>query len=120
MNYGFCNFGTINPINLSMCNVSREELLKRDITRLECNAAITEQNRALFSMLNRCNTVYCSNNDPMTIESFDKNVCEKPKPDIFEVINLLVFPEDPIRDWVKKEVNKINERFKPIETALNI
>lgn len=42
------------------------------------------------------------------------------KVDIFETLNLLIFPYDPIRDWTKKKVTEINERFKPLEKALEI
>lgn len=42
------------------------------------------------------------------------------KVDIFETLNLLIFPYDPIRDWTKKKVTEINERFKPLEKALGI
>lgn len=43
----------------------------------------------------------------------------KSKIDIFEAMNLLIFPYDPIRDYTKREVEKINERFKPIEDLID-
>lgn len=49
---------------------------------------------------------------------FAKNTIEKKKPDIFEVLDRLLFPYDPIRDWSEREVKKIDESFKPIEDLI--
>lgn len=35
---------------------------------------------------------------------------EKPKTDIFD-LDRLIFPEDPIRDWVEKRVAEINAKY---------
>lgn len=50
---------------------------------------------------------------------FARNTIEKKKPDIFEVLDRLLFPYDPIRDWSEREVKKIDERFKPIENLID-
>lgn len=44
----------------------------------------------------------------------------KNKIDIFEAMNLLIFPYDPIRDYTKREVEKINERFRKVESLLGL
>ena len=50
---------------------------------------------------------------------FARNTIEKKKPDIFEVLDRILFPYDPIRDWCEREVKKIDERFKPIENLID-
>ena len=63
------------------------------------------------------NHYYYANNLPV----YELERCPKTtKVDIFETLNLLIFPYDPIRDWTKKKVTEINERFKPLEKALGI
>lgn len=32
----------------------------------------------------------------------------------------LIFPYDPIRDYTKREVEKINERFRKVESLLGL
>ena len=51
---------------------------------------------------------------------FARNTIEKQKPDIFEVLDRLLFPCDPIRDWTNREVEKINERFRKVESLLGL
>lgn len=55
----------------------------------------------------------------LTLNSFARNTIEKKKPDIFEVLDRLLFPYDPIRDWSEREVKKIEESFKPIERLID-
>lgn len=55
----------------------------------------------------------------LTLNAFAINTIEKQKPDIFEVLDRLLFPYDPIRDWSEREVKKIDERFKPIEDLID-
>lgn len=50
---------------------------------------------------------------------FARNTIEKAKPDIFEVLDRILFPCDPIRDWSEREVKKIEESFKPIERLID-
>lgn len=50
---------------------------------------------------------------------FARNTIEKKNPDIFEVLDRLLFPYDPIRDWSEREVKKIEESFKPIEDLID-
>lgn len=50
---------------------------------------------------------------------FARNTIEKQKPDIFEVLDRLLFPCDPIRDWSEREVKKIEESFKTIEDLID-
>ena len=44
---------------------------------------------------------------------------QKKKPDIFQILDRLLFPYDPIRDWSEREVKKIDESFKPIEDLID-
>ena len=67
--------------------------------------------------IDKLNCYYYADNLPVyKLESFPKTA----KVNIFETLNLLIFPYDPIRDWTKKKVTEINERFKPLEKALGI
>lgn len=62
---------------------------------------------------------YADNVNYLTLNSFARNTIEKKKPDIFEVLDRILFPYDPIRDWCEREVKKIDERFKPIENLID-
>lgn len=69
---------------------------------------------------------YADNVNYLTLNSFTpnkyrfaRNTIEKKKPDIFEVLDRLLFPCDPIRDWSEREVKKIEESFKPIEDLID-
>lgn len=53
---------------------------------------------------NREVTFY-SDNIPFTFQHY-----EKPKTTIFD-LDRLIFPEDPIRDWVDKKVSEINAKY---------
>ena len=67
--------------------------------------------------IDKLNHYYYANNLPV----YELERCPKTtKVYIFETLNLLIFPYDPIRDWTKKKVTEINERFKPLEKALGI
>lgn len=67
--------------------------------------------------IDKLNHYYYADNLPV----YELEGCPKTtKVDIFETLNLLIFPYDPIRDWTKKKVTEINERFKPLEKALGI
>lgn len=62
---------------------------------------------------------YADNVGYITLNPFARNTIEKKKSDIFEVLDRLLFPYDPIRDWSKREIKKIEESFKPIEDLIN-
>ena len=69
---------------------------------------------------------YADNINYLTLNTFTPNECrfakntiEKKKPDVFEVLDRLLFPYDPIRDWSEREVKKIEESFKPIERLID-
>lgn len=63
---------------------------------------------------------YANDVDYLTLNTFARNTIEKKKPDIFEAMNLLIFPYDPIRDWTNREIEKINERFRKVESLLGL
>lgn len=69
---------------------------------------------------------YADNVNYLTLNSFTPNEyrtvlpeTQKKKPDIFEVLDRLLFPCNPIRDWGEREVKKIDESFKPIEHLID-
>lgn len=69
---------------------------------------------------------FADNVNHLTLNTFTPNECrfarstiEKQKPDIFEVLDRLLFPYDPIRDWSERKVKKIEESFKPIEDLID-
>lgn len=55
-------------------------------------------------MDNREVTLY-SDNVPFTFQHYEKS-----KTNIFD-LDRLIFPEDPIRDWVEKKVSEINAKY---------
>ena len=62
---------------------------------------------------------FADNVNYLTLNAFARNTIEKKKPDIFEVLDRLLFPYDPIRDWSEREIKKIDESFKPIEDLID-
>lgn len=77
-----------------------------------CNNWELEEKARSFEMKTRLDQMNAMCN---VQSSIDSQLLNKSKIDIFEAMNLLIFPYDPIRDYTKREVEKINERFKPIE-----
>lgn len=55
---------------------------------------------------NGLNILYADNKPIMDLSHYE----EKPKTDIFD-LDRLIFPEDPIRDWVEKRVAEINAKY---------
>ena len=83
------------------------------------NRGIISANEIRSSMCNV--TQYYADNIPY-YGLYNSRTIEKPskKIDIFEAMNLLIFPYDPIRDYTKREVEKINERFRKVESLLGL
>ena len=119
--YYWCDYPTPNQVMGIPVSGGLQTTLQTQIDRLT-----NEVNR---QMLNCCqeigssvaiyklNHYYYADNLPV----YELERCPKTtKVDIFETLNLLIFPYDPIRDWTKKKVTEINERFKPLEKALGI
>lgn len=106
----------------AMCNVQSSI----DSQLLKMNAQV---NKSLMNSYNMLNTAMCApicanytvhyaDNMPMETMAWQNE--SKPKIDIFEAMNLLIFPYDPIRDWTNREVKKINERFRKVESLLGL
>lgn len=86
-------------------------------------------NKSLMNSYNMLNTAMCTPTfanytvhyaDNTAVETMIWQHESKPKIDIFEAMNLLIFPYDPIRDYTKREVEKINERFRKVESLLGL
>lgn len=86
-------------------------------------------NRSLMNSYNMLDTAMrapmCANYtvlyaDNMPVEMMTWQHGSRSKIDIFEAMNLLIFPYDPIRDYTKREVEKINERFRKVESLLGL
>ena len=92
-----------------------------------CNNWELEEKARSFEMKTRLDQMDAMCNVQSSIDSqllktnaqVNKSLGSKSKIDIFEAMNLLIFPYDPIRDYTKREVEKINERFKPIEDLID-
>ena len=106
----------------AMCNVQSSI----DSQLLKMNAQV---NKSLMNSYNMLNTAMrapmCANYtvhyaDNMPVEMMTWQHESKPKIDIFEAMNLLIFPYDPIRDYTKREIEKINERFRKVESLLGL
>lgn len=83
--------------------------------RLQCQSTINEINRNMLSMLQ--SNVYSRTANTMAIPYYGLNkecinVYGKPKKKLtIYDLDRLIFPFDPIRDWVEKEVKRINEKY---------
>ena len=49
--------------------------------------------------------------DNVPVYSMNANEVQKPKIDIFETLDRIIFPYDPIRDYTEKCIQEINKRF---------
>lgn len=121
----WCDYPTPNQVMGIPVSGGLQTTLQTQIDRLT-----NEINRQMFNCyqeigssmfddfdIDKLNHYYYADNLPVyELESCPKTT----KVDIFETLNLLMFPYDPIRDWTKKKVTEINERFKPLEKALGI
>lgn len=119
--YYWCNYPTPNQVMGIPVSGGLQTTLQTQIDRLtyEVNRQMLNcyQEMGGSAIVNKINYCYCVNDFPAyTLEDCPKAT----KVDIFETLNLLIFPYDPIRDWTKKKVTEINERFKPLEKALGI
>lgn len=102
----------------AMCNVQSSI----DSQLLKMNAQV---NKSLMNSYNMLDTAMCANYtvlyaDNTAVETMTWQHESKSKIDIFEAMNLLIFPYDPIRDYTKREVEKINERFRKVESLLGL
>ena len=106
----------------AMCNVQSSI----DSQLLKMNAQV---NKSLMNSYNMLNTAMCAPTcanytvhyaDNTAVETMTWQHESKPKIDIFEAMDLLIFPYDPIRDYTKREVEKINERFRKVESLLGL
>lgn len=81
-------------------NAYAYDLMSGNDVRACCNAFNTIETQTD----NREVTLY-SDNVPFTFQHYEKS-----KIDIFD-LDRLIFPEDPIRDWVEKKVSEINAKY---------
>lgn len=98
-----------------------------EINRMQqMNAQINRRLTNSYNMLNTAMTPPIFANytvhyaDNMPVETMAWQYESKSKIDIFEAMNMLIFPYDPIRDYTKREVEKINERFRKVESLLGL
>ena len=95
-----------------MCQASRDSMLRMQQSTL--NAYTFEG----FNRLNHsiCNTIYYADNIPYygLNEDCVVEVPAKKKLTIYDLARL-IFPDDPIRDYVEKKVTEIEERYRWID-----
>lgn len=112
-----------------MRNVQSSIDLQMQIIDLQMQIMNAQVNKSLMNSYNMLNTAMrapmCANYtvhyaDNMPVEMTTWQHESKSKIDIFEAMNLLIFPYDPIRDYTKREVEKINERFRKVESLLGL
>ena len=84
------------------------------IAYIDSTEHITQLNRSLHSSI--CNTIYYADNAPYygLNEDCVVEVPAKKKLTIYDLARL-VFPDDPIRDYVEKKVAEIEERYRWID-----
>lgn len=79
--------------------------IRNSYVRLQGQSTINEINRNIDSMLQTSVPYYGLNEECV-------NVYGKPKKKLtIYDLDRLIFPFDPIRDWVEKEVKRINEKY---------
>lgn len=99
-----------------MCQASQDSILRmqQSIQQAQINACTSEG----FNRLNKSiyNTIYYADNAPYYGLNEDC-VVEIPKKKKLTIYDLarLIFPDDPIRDYVEKKVAEIEERYRWID-----
>lgn len=112
--YYWCNYPTPNQVMGIPVSGGLQTTLQTQIDRQMFNCC---QEIGSSVAIDKLDHYYYTDNLPVyALEDCPKAT----KVDIFETLNLLIFPYDPIRDWTKKKVTEINERFKPLEKVLGI
>lgn len=103
--------------NSDMCQASADSILRMQESAF--NRGIITANEFRSSM---CNVTQYYADNVSYYGLYNSRTIEKPskKIDIFEAMNLLIFPYDPIRDYTKREIKKINERFRKVESLLGL
>lgn len=95
-----------------MCQASQDSILRMQQSKL--NSYITTNFNQLDYSIDT--TLYCADNVPYFGLNEDC-VVETPKKKKLTIYDLarLIFPDDPIRDYVKKKVAEIEERYRWID-----
>ena len=105
-----------------MCNAFCQ--VDRALQMQMCNVDSRMQSSMLQLNMPSMNcTQMCSPNvDARRICCSDLNVqptsVERYRIDLFELLDRLYFPDDPIREWTKRKVQEINDRYKEVESLL--
>lgn len=90
----------------------RNDMLDASLNAYQYGLMSANDVRACCNTFNEIQT----QTDPKELVLYSDNVpfvfqhCEKPKTNIFD-LDRLIFPEDPIRDWVEKKVSEINAKY---------
>ena len=106
-----------------MCQASQDSILKMQQAQIDASLRI-QQSRLNsyilngFNKLNHsiCDTIFYTDNVPYYGLN-EECVVESPKKKKLTIYDLarLVFPDDPIRDYVEKKVAEIEERYRWID-----
>lgn len=79
--------------------------IRNSYLRLQCQSTTNEINRNMYIMFQTSVPYYGLNEECV-------NVYGKPKKKLtIYDLDRLIFPFDPIRDWVEKEVKRINKKY---------
>ena len=109
----------ITACRSDMCQASQDSILKmqQSMQQAQIDASLRIQQSRLnsyisngFNKLNHniCNTIFYTDNVPYIGEP------KKKKLTIYDLAKL-IFPDDPIRDYVEKKVAEIEERYRWID-----
>ena len=96
----------------SICSMDE---IRNSYLRLQCQSTTNEINRNMYSMLQ--SNLYSRTANTMAIPYYGLNkeyvnVYRKPKKKLtIYDLDRLIFPFDPIRDWVEKKVKRINKKY---------
>ena len=96
----------------SICSMDE---IRNSYLRLQCQSTTNEINRNMYSMLQ--SNLYSRTANTMAIPYYGLNkeyvnVYGKPKKKLtIYDFDRLIFPFDPIRDWVEKKIKEINEKY---------
>lgn len=99
----------------SSCSI---DAIRNSNLRLQCQSTTNEINRNMYSMFQ--SILYSMTADMMAVPYYGLNedcMVETPKKKKLTIYDLarLIFPDDPIRDYVEKKVAEIEERYRWID-----
>lgn len=106
----------VNPnmyINMFQCGISDMNRIRETAQNAQIQNVENSINREILtSKINCLNDITTYYADNIPVVSLNEDAIDQPKNKLtIYDLNRLIFPFDPIRDWVEKKTKQINEKY---------